>query len=316
LQQPKQPNRIKYERPQIMTAHTVTAQPASASPLKRFIIGHPLRIFFGLAFGISWTFLIADALGSQGLIPFRLTLSGSGIILVLLMSYGPTLAALIVSWATEGAAGVRGLLGRLVPWRAGVGWYALALAGPAVYAFVTGSLLGFFGATLKPLPGPVYQVVLLGLVGSIVRGIINGEELGWRGYALPRLQERYTALTASLILGVIWFAFHIPIMFVPGSIGGSQTLDHALPFLVGVLAMSIIITWIFNTTQGSVLPIILLHGAYNTWPDLFMITSGNPALAWLWPAISVLLAAIVVLVFGPTHLSQTPAKKLPMERDG
>jgi uncharacterized protein len=297
-----------------MTIQTITTQPAPASPLRQFIIRRPLSVFFGLAFGISWLFLIADALGSHGLIPFRLTLSGPGLILVLLMSYGPTFAALIVSWATEGAAGLRALLGRLLPWRAGLRWYALALAGPAAYALMIGKLQELLGATLQPLPGPVHQVVLMGLVGSIVRGVVNGEELGWRGYALPRLQERYTALTASLILGVIWFAFHLPIIFTDGGVGGSQTLDNALPFLVGVLAMSVIITWIFNATHGSMLPIILLHGAYNTWPDLFAMTSGNPALGWLWPAISVLLATIVVLRFGPARLSPTPATELPMER--
>jgi membrane protease YdiL (CAAX protease family) len=298
-----------------MTAITTTAQRASTSPLKRFIARHPLWVFFGLAFGVSWLFLIADGLGSYGVIPFRLTLSGSGIILVLVMSYGPTIAALIVTWLTEGVAGLRVLLGRLVPWRAGLHWYTLALVGPAAYAFMTGTLQQLLGAILKPLPGPVHLVVLMGLVGSILRGIVNGEELGWRGYALPHLQERYPALRASLILGVIWFVFHVPIMFVPGSIAGSQTVDNALPFLVGVLAMSVIMTWMFNATRGSLLPIILLHGAYNTWPDLFAMTGGNPALAWVGAAISVLLAAIVVLVYGPARLSPKPAPVLPIERN-
>jgi membrane protease YdiL (CAAX protease family) len=298
-----------------MRAITTTAQPPSISPLKRFIIGHPLWVFFGLAFTISWLFLIADALGSYGMIPFRLTLSGPGLLLVLVMSYGPTIAALIVSWATEGRAGLRTLLARVLPWRAGLHWYALALAGPAAFAFATASLQQVLGATIKPLPGPVHQVVLMGLVGSIVRGIINGEELGWRGYALPRLQKRYTALRSSLILGVIWFAFHLPIMFTIGGVGGSQTVGTALPFLVGVLAMSVTITWIFNATRGSVLPIILLHGAYNTWPDLFAMTSGNGALAWVGAAISVLLATIVLVVYGPARLSPKPATVLPIERD-
>jgi membrane protease YdiL (CAAX protease family) len=199
--------------------------------------------------------------------------------------------------------------------RTGLHWYALALVWPAAYAFVTGTLQQLLGATLKPLPGPVHLVVLMGLVGSILRGIVNGEELGWRGYALPRLQERYPALRASLILGVIWFAFHVPIMFIPGSIAGSQTFDDALPFLVGVLAMSVIITWIFNPTRGSVLPVILLHGAYNTWPDLFAMTGGSPALAWVGAAISALLAAIVVLVYGPVRLAPTPAPVLPIDRN-
>ena len=167
------------------------------------------------------------------------------------------------------------------------------------------------GATLRPLPGPALQVVLTSLLASIVRGMVNGEEIGWRGYALPRLQERYNALTASLILGVIWFAFHVPIMFLPCSICGSQTLANALPFLLGVLALSVVITWIFNSTRGSLLPIIVLHGAYNTWPDLFAMTGGNPALGWLGFAISVLPAAAIVVIFGPARLSGKPVVGLP-----
>jgi membrane protease YdiL (CAAX protease family) len=147
----------------------------------------------------------------------------------------------------------------------------------------------------------------MGVVSSIVMAIVNGEEIGWRGYALPRLQERYSALTASLILVVPWFAFHVPIMFIPGSVAGGQTLDTALPFLIGMIPMSVIITWIFNSTRGSLLPVILLHGAYNTWPGLLATTGGNPALAWVMPALTTVLAVIVVLVYGPTHLARKPA---------
>ena len=299
-----------------MRARTLTTQPAPASALKRFIARWPLSVYFGLAFGISWIFLIADALGSRGLIPFRLTLSGPGILLVLLMGYGPTIAALIVAWAIDGAAGIRALLGRLLPRRAGPIWYALALAGPAVLALATGLLQNLFGAALPALPGPAYQVALSGVVGSVVHALANGEELGWRGYALPRLQARYNAFTASMILGAIWFAFHVPIMFTSGGVGGSQTLDSALPFLVRTLALSVIVTWMFNATHGSVLPIILLHGALNAWFDMFAASDGRPLVAWVGVAPLALLAAIVVLAFGPARLSRRPAARLPAERAG
>ena len=282
------------------------SQPAPTPGLRRAFARHPLFAFVLLAFGLTWPFMIADGLGYYGLIPFRLTLSGAGLILVLLMSYGPTFAALIVTWATEGGAGIRTLLGRLLPWRAGVHWYVLALALPAMVAFGTATLQQVLGATIRPLPGPALHVVLLSLLASIVRGIVNGEEIGWRGYALPRLQERYSALSASLILGVLWFAFHMPIMFIPGSVAGSQTVDTALPFLIGVLALSVVITWIFNSTRGSLLPIIVLHGAYNTWPDLFAMIDGTPALGWLGLAPSVLLATAIVVIVGPARLSRTP----------
>ena len=291
------------------------AQTVAPSGPRAIIARHPLLVFCGLAFGISWSFMIADGLGYYGLVPFRLTLSGPGLVPVLLMSYGPTVAALIVSWATQGVAGIRTLLGRLLPWRAGLGWYVLALALPAILAAGTGKLQELLGATLRPLPGPALQVALMSLLASVVRGIVNGEEIGWRGYALPRLQERYNALTASLILGVIWFAFHVPIMLLPCSICGSQTLDKALPFLISVLAMSVVITWIFNSTRGSLLPIIVLHGAYNTWPDLFAMTGGAAALGWLGLALSVLPAIAIVVVFGPARLARKPVVELPAQEE-
>jgi uncharacterized protein len=285
-----------------MAIQSIAPQPASA--LRGFVRRHPLSAFFGLAFGISWLFLIADALGSRGLIPFRLTLSGPGLLLVLLMSYGPTFAALIVAWATEGLAGVRTLLGRLVPWRASLRWYILALGAPAVFFFVTSTLQGALGATLQPPPGPMQQVLLAGLAGSLLHAIANGEELGWRGYALPQLLARYSALQASLLLGAIWFAFHTPIMFTVGGVAGSQTLDSALPFLVSTLALSVVITWMFMGTHGGVLPIILLHGALNTWPGLFIAYGGHPAVALVQLVPMVLLAAIVVLRYGPTRFAR------------
>jgi membrane protease YdiL (CAAX protease family) len=307
--------RTEQERESLMRAQTLTTQPAAPSALKRVIIRHPLIIYFGLAFGISWLFLIADALGSHGLIPFRLTLSGPGILLVLLMGYGPTIAALIVTWATEGRAGIRALLARLLAGRAGPSWYVLALVGPAVLGLATGALQQLLGATLPPLPGPAYQVALMGVVGSLIHAIANGEELGWRGYALPRLLARHNALSASLILGVIWCAFHVPIMFTVGGVGGSQSLANALPFLVSTLALSVITTWMFNATGGSVLPIILLHGALNTWLDLFTTQSSSPAVVWAGVALLVLLAVIIVLLFGPEHLARKPAGDLPVKSD-
>ena len=298
-----------------MTLVPTSTQPRPATGLKGLIIRHPLVAFFVLAFGLSWSFLIADALGYYGLIPFRLTLSGPGLVLALIMSYGPTFAALIVTWVTAPATGIRALLARLLPKRAGLHWYVIALAGPAVLAFAAGKLKELLGASLSPLPAPLLQVIPMMVVGSVIHAIANGEEIGWRGYALPRLQERHSALHASLILGAIWWAFHIPIMFAPGSVAGSQSFDNALPFLVEVMAISVVVTWIFNSTRGSLLPIILLHGAMNEWPRLFAATGGSPAEAWIQAGLVVLLAAAVVLVYGPARLSRKLAAELQVQRD-
>ena len=113
----------------------------------------------------------------------------------------------------------------------------------------------------------------------------------------------------------MWFAFHAPILFIPGSVAGSQTVDTTLPFLIGILALCVVITWIFTSTRGSLLLIMVLHGAYNTWPDLFAKIDGAPALGWLGVAISVLLAPAIVVSFGPARLAAMPVTDPPAERD-
>jgi membrane protease YdiL (CAAX protease family) len=261
----------------------------------------PLISFFALAFGLTWSFLIADALGARGIIPFRLTLSGLGLALTLLMSYGPTIAALVVAGAAEGKAGIKALLGGVVRWRVSLGWYVLALGGPAALFFIAARLSELLGGAPHAVPAGGWNVLLMGIVGSLVHGIVNGEELGWRGYALPRLLQRHSALNASLILGVIWFAFHVPIMFVPNSIAGGQSFDTALPFLIGVLSISILATWIYRSTGGSVLLLILFHGAFNAWPGL-LGDGGGIAFA-----LQVIAAVVVVAVYGPAHLRRRQA---------
>lgn len=274
--------------------HTLApATTPDVNPIRTLVARWPLATFFVLAFGLTWAFLIADALGGRGLIPFRLTLNGPGLLLVLLMSYGPTIAALVVTAVTEGRAGLRSLLGAAARWRVGLRWYALALLGPAALFFVAGRLSELLGAAPQPIAEQGWTLLLMGTVGSVVRGLVNGEEIGWRGYALPRLLQRHNALTASLILGVIWAAFHLPIMVVPSSVAGGQSLDTALPFLISTLAMSTLATWVYRNTGGSVLLMILFHGALNAWPPL--IGDGG----FMGGVLCVLTAVAVVARYGP-----------------
>jgi membrane protease YdiL (CAAX protease family) len=279
----------------ILTSAAVPHRTAHRGLITRW----PLATFFTLAFGLAWSFLIADALGQRGLIPFRLTLSGPGLILALLMSYAPTLAALFVAGRSEGRAGVWSLLRAATRWRVGLRWYVLALGGPAALFYAAARLSELLGGEPRALPAQGWAILLAGIVGSLVHGIANGEEIGWRGYALPQLLRRQRALTASLVLGAIWFVFHVPIMFVPNSIAGGQSFETALPFLVSVLATSTLMTWVYRSTGGSVLLTILLHGAANVWPDLVGGTASEVTLAWVRAVLLVLVASMVVARYGP-----------------
>jgi uncharacterized protein len=134
------------------------------------------------------------------------------------------------------------------------------------------------------------------------RGIVNGEEIGWRGFALTHLQSRWNALTSRLMLGGMWALFHLPIFFVHGhSVLGSQNSMNPLDFLIYVAAGAILMTWLFNNTQGSLLIANLYHAAVNTWTsEVFRTNSLDSTL------ITVVVAVIVVVIFGPARLNLKP----------
>ena len=306
-----------------MSTITTTLQPppATSSPLRCLIKRHPLLIFFVLAYGLTWLFEIPDALGSWGLLPFRIPLIAG-----LVMGYCPTFAALIVTGATSEKAGIRTLLRRLLVWRVGIQWYAVVIFGIVVLIFIALTLYAFFGGIPLVWPtlpfGPILSVLLL----FVVNMLINGEELGWRGYALPRLQGKYSVLTASLILGVIWSLFHLPIFFTHGGgVGGNLASEPLLGFLMRTVADAVLVTWVFNNTRGSVLLAILFHAAVNTWTQVLpgIDTAHYPAglLYWLFIGLICLAAVIVVLVFGPARLSLKPVSEMayvtdPVRTDG
>jgi membrane protease YdiL (CAAX protease family) len=152
--------------------------------------------------------------------------------------------------------------------------------------------------------GPI-ALVFNAAIGFLVRGIINGEELAWRGAALPRLQAKYNALTSSLILSIPWILFHLPLFFTKGS---TQENMSFIAYAVQLAAVSILFTWLYNNTRGSVLLAYLMHAAMNTWTEFFAIDAANQIQAWTMNAVLVLLAVIVVIASGAEHLSRTNAR--------
>lgn len=167
--------------------------------------------------------------------------------------FAPTIAAICITLYTEGLTGLRALLSRLVRWRFGGQWYLLVMLGvPA---------LGL-GAAILGGQAPAFDLrhwyrfipVLLSQIYQDPGPL--GEELGWRGYALPHLLRRWRPLTASLVLGVIWFIWHLPAFLI----GGTPQTSLSLPaFFLSALALSILATWLYQQTEGSVLPSVLLH---------------------------------------------------------
>jgi membrane protease YdiL (CAAX protease family) len=244
---------------------------------------HDLAVFLILAFALSWWVWPLVLLNPEGtpLVPF-----------------GPLIAAFIVLALTRGWPGVRDLLASMVRWRVGPGWYAVALLLPIVITLGAIYLNAMLGG---PIPTAAdladwYTFPLVFLLTTLVAGPLF-EEPGWRGFALPRLQSNYTPLVASLIVGVIWASWHLPELL--SDVTGQRP---PLQFFVWIVAQSVVYTWVYNGTRGSVLLVILMHGSTNTIGRfLFPLVLGGATYGRLWWLLAALwwaAALAVIAVFG------------------
>ena len=262
------------------------------SYLASLIRRYPLVSFFVLAYALSWWPAILYALD---LVPQPI------------VGFGPFLAALVVLAITRGKTGVVTLLRRMVRWRVGLRWYAVALLLPvaiALAAAVFNVLLGAQAPSAVELGGwtglfSTFFILLLipGLGGT-------WEEPGWRGYALQRLQVGLSALLASLILGVLWAFWHLPLMAV-GEVPRSD--------IVFIISWTVVFTWLFNNTRGSVLLAMLMHAMNNTISGSFFgpMFSGADSVrqGWLYAALWCAVAVVLVVVCGSQHLSRKHSKQ-------
>jgi membrane protease YdiL (CAAX protease family) len=217
-----------------------------------------LAWFFGGAYAPAYLLWGLVALDAAGLV--RLPVSGT--LLLFIGGLGPALAAVGLTAAESGGPGVGALLKQAVRWRVRPGWYAAALGLPALV--VLGGL-GFGLALGESLPPPPPVFTWLTLPGMFVLLLLLGaiEELGWRGYALPRLQARFTPVRASLVLALLWGFWHAPQWFIPST---GQASFPFPAFLLWVAALSVLYTWMYSGTGGSVLLVLFTHAATNAYP--------------------------------------------------
>jgi membrane protease YdiL (CAAX protease family) len=289
---------------------TTTATPSrvttSAFPLKYFI----------LAFAFTWALWVPASLEARGMI------SSLPVPATFLGAFGPLAAAVVVTAQESGRSGLRSLLGRVLRWRVAPIWYAVAILGPLALTLAAIALhvvLGGQPPSLGLLIGALPTLLIVVVYMMIT--VAMGEEVGWRGYALPALQVRYSALLASLILGVLWALWHLPLFFNP------DTLYSNLPFalyLAYAVPLAVLITWVFNSVGGSVLMAIFFHAVLNAsseiWKTIpkYSVEPASLAAAVarnvhvhlmggivLWVA-----AVVVVLVHGSRNLSRKPRQIL------
>jgi CAAX protease family protein len=218
-----------------------------------------LVVFFALAYGLSWSWLIPLAAAHQ------VVRRGEGWPTHCPALLGPAIAAVVVTAWTMGRPGVGDLLARMARWRVAVRWWLWAVS-PA--AFLGLALIAMVVAG-KALPGVAEfgqfsgtpAVGLVGVLLLLLAGAL-GEETGWRGYALPQLQRRFSPLASSLILAVLWFGWHVPQFFVIASYRGNGPFQY-VGFFLGLTCGAVILTWLYNRSGGSILLVAVWHGLYN-----------------------------------------------------
>ncbi len=237
---------------------------------------HEILLYLVLAYAISWSIwpLVLMNPASSPLVPF-----------------GPGLAAVLVAFLAGGRAGLSGLLRQLGRWRVNPAWYGVALGVPfAVTALALGAAVAAGAPVPAWEPSDVLQIAGSLAVTIVIVGIF--EELGWRGFLLPRLQRGRSALAAALIVGLVWLPWHLP-EFV--SDPGQRPLA---PFAIYVFAQSVLLAWLYNSTQGSLPIVILFHAAFNSFAQVFL--SGVEASQYLvaWWAMAGLITVLTLAVVG------------------
>jgi uncharacterized protein len=263
-------------------------------------------LFFLLAFAFSWAVWAPVVFVSRRPSEPQ-TLAA---LLHLFGSLGPMASAFAVSALGGGSAGVRELLGRMFRWRVGLGWWIVAVAGTPVLFLVAAVVcrllfggwpdLGEFGrsgefAFLRLLPYWSANIVFFGF----------GEEVGWRGFALPRLQTGpRSALVAALVLSLFWAAWHIPLFsFAMGFEG--MGLAAVPGWFFFMLTGSILLAWLYNSTGGSVLIVAIFHGAL----DITITSPSGPEVATVMGAVVTIWGLAVLAWAGPKNLSRRRRKQ-------
>lgn len=276
--------------------------------VKNWIIRHQLISFFVLSYAIMFGVMFGYILLQPGkpLQPWSLVWA-FGI-------FSPSISSLIISWIIGGWVEVKRLLAGFTRWKVGFWWYfaaAFLLLGPMVIALI-------YIALGHPATGLAPGLTTSSLLGIILFQFFSGplaEETGWRGFALPRLQQKFNALVSSIILGVIWTFWHLPLFYLTGA----TQMGIPLPiYLFLVLTITFYLTWLYNNTRGSLIITVMAHFTYNLSSTL--ITGAvklMPAMVFYMTAGPLLFLVVVgiILIFKPKYFSKKSIAEMPFKRE-
>lgn len=227
-----------------------------------------MTTYFVLTFILAWALWFASGIGSP---------AGPHGPLFLLGVFAPGLVALGMTARKSGRTGVTALLRRLVDWQVPARWYVFAISYMLAIKLTVGVVHRAVWGEWPQFGREPWFLLLGATVSSTILGGQAGEELGWRGYALPRLAARFGIAIASLVLGVVWALWHLPLFFFP--VG--DTYGQSFPlYLLQVVALSVVMAWVYAGTRGSLLPVMLLHAAVNNTKDV--VPSAEPGAMNPW----------------------------------
>jgi membrane protease YdiL (CAAX protease family) len=296
-------------------AHRSPAPPGKGpSRLRAALCKSPLTWFFSLTFMLSWLAWTPYVLSENGLGVWHVAFPAVGgttqLLGVLPGAYlGPIGSALFVTWAVEGRQGLRVWRGRMTGLKVGRRWFlAVLVAVPAVLTLASAVLGGrapalpSLAVLVAYLPGLVLQMVTTGLA----------EEPGWREFAMPRMQRRYGPVISTLVVGLLWGAWHLPLFLTEWG-GPHVDTTRVLEFTGTTVAFSFVMTWLFNRSGESMPLVMLLHTSVNNfisvmWSSMFPSLSPEYAMhAFLAGSV---VAALVVLVATRARLG-LPAQPAP-----
>jgi membrane protease YdiL (CAAX protease family) len=301
-----------------MSTLTVASQFAPASPLKRLLARHPILGYFAIAFGGTWGLLLAPVLAQNGigLLPFTVPDIALMILFVMATLAGPTMGAIVMTAVTSGRPGLRHFFRRYVQLRVGLRWYLVVLIGYPLLGLLAASAssgLAPFQAALTQWPLIFTTYLPAMLFSMIMPGL--AEEPGWRGYALPRLEQRYGPLLGTLILGLLHGTWHLPVFFMTKGIMAMGPFNPSSFFITTLLmgtVATVIWTWVFNNAKGSIFMALVLHGANNAFGALLKgwLPDASASVATVFYGLMI-ACALLIIIFTRGRLSYTPGLGLP-----
>ena len=267
-----------------------------------FLKRHSLIIGLVLMFLYTWTI----DLSSSGVLPFKFPFA-----IYITLGWGFILVSLFMTWLTLGKEEMVKLFKRFFIWRVGWKWWLVAILFMPALRFaaillterLTGIPADYSHPMIRdvvPLDAPLLALVIPWIIFEV---LTNGEEMGWRGYVLPRLQAKYNALVSSLIVGVIWGIWHLP-KFLGAGLGNERSFGW---FVTAHVALAVLYTWLYNNSRGSLLLVALFHASGNMIGMFLPVSFAKPGGIEQNVEIALFIVAAVIITFvaGASRLSRT-----------